>query len=249
MEINSRMKSLYLFAFLLTLGWLPAQVADFSAENCDGKQQGLHQILGSGKALVVASEGFDCSICQSKAAQLETRATNDSDLVVTWAAMTYTYSNQQPNCQELRRWDSVNGWETIFSFLDSTEYFFQFGTPRYLVYSPVDSSQIYAGGNEQQAYFLARQAAQQFLTQAEKPVLGDIFLHQQEGSVVLQGLPAKSGRLKVFNLAGNQVYQTELAQPVERIPWQGYPPGVYLFHLRYPDVVQTLKWTHQGGGR
>lgn len=241
------MKSLYLLSFIFLAHWSMGQAPDFSAQNCDGEKQSLHQVLGTGKALLVASEGFDCSICQSKAAQLETRATNDSDRVVTWGAMTYTYSNQQPACSELSRWDSVYAWETIFSFLDSNEHFFQFGTPRYLVYSPVDSTQIYAGSDEQQAYAQARQAAQQLLHRASGQPLGDLYLQQQGGRIMLRGLPQQQGQVQVFNLAGKRIYQAPLRQGEESIPWQGHAPGVYLFHLRYPDQVKTLKWTHQGG--
>ena len=241
------MKSFYLLSFIFLAHLALGQAPDFFAHNCAGKTQSLYQVLSSGKALVVASEGFDCSICQSKAAQLENRATNDSDRVVTWAAMTYTYSNQQPPCSELSRWDSVYAWETIFSFLDSNEYFFSLGTPRYLVYSPVDSSQIYVGSDEQQAYAQARQAAQQLLHRAPRPLLDNLHLQQQGGRILLRGLPRQPGQLQVFNLAGKRIYQTALRQGEENIPWQGYAPGVYLFHLRYPGQVKTLKWTHQGG--
>lgn len=236
------MKSLYFLIFTLLSGWALGQVPDFTAENCDGKQQGLHQILGSGKALVVASEGFDCSICQSKAAQLETRATNDSDLVVTWGAMTYTYSSAQPSCADLQTWDSTYQWQTVFSFLDSTEHYFQFGTPRYIVYSPVDSSEVYAGGDEVQAFSKARNEAQKLLRREEYP-LEQVELIRQPQSVYLKNLPAGSGKLTVYNLAGQPVLRKELNTSEVRIPWGNRPPGIYLFQLHFAQGVRTIKWS------
>lgn len=229
------------FFTLLALN-LNAQVGDRSEENCQGQSSSIYAVLGSGKSLLVASEGFDCTVCQSKAAQLENLAQQDSNLVTTWGAMTFTYSSAQPSCADLQTWDSTYQWQTVFSFLDSTEHYFQFGTPRYIVYSPVDSSEVYAGVDEVQAFSKARNEAQKLLRREEYP-LEQLELIRQPQSVYLKNLPAGSGKLTVYNLAGQPVLQKKLNTSEVRIPWGNRPPGIYLFQLHFAQGVRTIKWS------
>jgi len=146
------MKVLYT---LLTLAWftvtLQAQVANRTETDCNNQSRSIYNVLSTGKALLIASEGLDCSICQSKAPGLQNWAASNSSQVEVWAAMTFTYSSNAPNCAQVNNWVSNYNWSDIFTFIDQNEFYFQSGTPIYWVYSPADSSRQGPFGNENTA--------------------------------------------------------------------------------------------------
>ncbi len=115
--------------------------------DCANVSKNIYATLGTGKSLVVLSKGFDCSICINAAPAWQTFAAANASDVEVWGAMTFTYGMAVPNCSNVSTWRNTHNWNDIFMFIDTTERWYQSGTPRYIVYSAIDSSIVYEGRN------------------------------------------------------------------------------------------------------
>lgn len=233
------MKHIYLFFSLLLYFSSQAQVADYSVTNCQGSQQSIHQVLGTGKALIVASEGFDCSICASKAPGWGSWASANSSKVAVWGAMTLTYSSNTPTCAQLNNWVSNYNWNAIFTFIDSNEYFFDAGTPRFMVYSPVDSSLVYSGGSESQARAAALNASNSVSLQEN--TLESLQFYYANGTLQFKKVPSGNTLVEIYNLTGKKERVFTLRKDRKEYSLSDLPKGIYLMRLSNQSTAITRK--------
>ena len=233
------MKHLYLSFILVFSLSLSAQVSNYAVRDCMGNSNSIYQALGTGKALIVTSNGFDCSICVSKAGSWGNWATANKASVNVWGAMTLTYSNAIPTCSQALNWVNSHGWSDIYTFIDSSEYFFEAGTPRYLVYSPVDSSLIYTGGSESQARNAASNAAASVTIKENS--LETMQYFYQNGLLSFRKVPAGNTLVEIYNLAGKKERTFTLRKDRRDYPLSDLPKGIYLMRMTNEQSAITRK--------
>jgi hypothetical protein len=232
----------FLTLFLsLSLLILQGQVMDRTVEDCNSNSKSIYNALSSGKALIVASKGFDCSICVNRAPGWGTWSTANKQQVEVWGAMTNTYSSATPSCNMVNTWISTHGWADIYTFIDSSQYFFATGTPRYLVYSPVDSSLIYQGGSDSQARTLALNASQTGLSLSQNSVLESISFFINARSVHFSSMPAENILVEIYNLTGQKEKVRNLSKDNAVLPLNDLAKGIYLMRLSSKGQAITRK--------
>lgn len=234
------MKKLYLFFTVLVAFSLNAQVMNRNEISCTGQMASIHNVLGSGKALIITSQGLDCSICASKASGWGSWASSNKAQVSIWGAMTYTYNSNTPSCSSIANWISNHGWNDIFTFIDSSEYYFEAGTPRYLVYDPADSSLIYSGGNENQARTVALNASQINLS-SQQFQLNDVDFVQLRGALNFRNVPIGNTRVEVYNLTGKKEKSFILNSNHKVLSISDLPKGIYLVRMSNTNSALTRK--------
>lgn len=239
------MKKLYSALFILAfslLGLVHAQpVADFTAIDCQSNSKSLHQVLGTGKAVIVASKGFDCGICRGRAAGWGSWASQNKASVEVWGAMTNTYSNNIPSCNSLNTWVSDYAWQDVFSFIDSNEYFFESGTPRYLVFSPADSTRIYLGGSESAARNAALGASLLGQREFERSPLQRIHFYYSAQRLYFESVPREAVKVQLFNLAGSKERLFRLEGQDRSFDLSGLPRGIYLLRFESQSGMISRK--------
>ncbi len=234
------MKQIYLILLAFAGLSLNAQtVTDHSVVDCNGNQNSIYQVLSTGTPLIVASKGFDCSICVSRAPGWGTWATNNSSVEV-WGAMTNTYSANTPSCAQVNNWVNTHGWSNIFTFVDANKFFFEFGTPRYIVYDPADSSIAYEGGNQSTARSTALSLVNNTISVAENP-LEVIHYYYQNGSLEFKNIPEGNTQVDVYNLAGKKERSFNLNLNQSSFPVSDLPKGIYLLRLTNSTSALTRK--------
>ena len=235
------MKKIFTLILSLSFIFLQAQVMDRMVEDCSNNTNAIYTELATGKSLIVASKGFDCSICRSRAAAWGTWATNNTLQVSVWGAMTNTYNSNTPSCAMLTNWVSTYNWTDIYTFIDSSQYFFDSGTPRYLVYSPVDSSLIYQGSNEGQARTLALNASQSSLSLRQHQSLEGINFFINQGAVHFSSVPAENILVEIYNLAGQKEKVQKVSKDNAVLPLNDLAKGIYLMRLSSKGQAITRK--------
>lgn len=222
------MKIFYTAFLLLALVPLGAQVADKSVTDCAGTTNSIYSVLGSGKVLVVASKGLDCSICKSSAPAVQNFAAQNVGSIEVWGAMTFTYNSNTPTCAQVSNWVSTYSWTDVFSFVDSDRHWYMTGTPRYLVYDPADSSLAYVGANRS----LAFQTAKSLVSSVGRGELdfSDINIINVEQGVEVQNLPAPIS-YDLYSLTGMVVLEGNLDRNENRVGTAGLKSGIYLLKL------------------
>ncbi|WP_417611442.1 T9SS type A sorting domain-containing protein [Owenweeksia hongkongensis] len=199
------MKKIYtLFISIITFA-ASAQVMDVSVADCNNNASSIHAVLGTGKVLVVASDGLDCSICKSKAPGLQSWAAQNKTKIQVWGAMTFTYSNSTPTCTGVDSWVNSYGWTDIYTFVDANRHWFMSGTPRYTVYSALDSSLAYQGFDENAALNTALQIAGNTTVGIDEVSQKDFYVSQSPGAVRLHNLPKGANTIQLVNLTGQVV--------------------------------------------
>lgn len=235
------MKKTLTLVFSISLFFLQAQVMDRSVQDCNSNANSIYNVLGSGKALIVASKGFDCSICVSRAPAWGTWASSNAQAVEVWGAMTNTYSANIPSCSALNNWVNTHGWSAIYTFIDSSQYFFASGTPRYLVYSPVDSSLIYQGSNDAQARTLALNASQTVLSLRQNKSLEGINFFINKGTLHFSGVPSENILVEIYNLTGQKEKVRTVSKDNAVLPLNDLAKGIYLMRLSSKGQAITRK--------
>ncbi|MEQ9262568.1 MAG: T9SS type A sorting domain-containing protein [Owenweeksia sp.] len=200
------MEKLYFsLLFLLSVSLASSQVVqNETVTNCNNNSKSIYTTLSSGKVLVIASEGFDCSICRSKAPGLQSWAAQNVTSIEVWGAMTYTYSGNTPTCTDVSSWKNSYSWNDIFMFIDSGRKWFGAGTPQYFVYSPQDSTLAYQGFSET----TARSTAENLVATIgihEQEAIAPFFVNQGEGFIQLNNLPPSTIQFQLFDLTGKAV--------------------------------------------
>lgn len=225
------MKKIYTTLLFVGLTFFAvAQVMDRTETDCSSLNMSIYGVLNTGKSLIVASEGFDCSICKSHAPTLQSWASQNKGRVSVWGAMTYTYSNSTPVCTDVSTWVNNYGWSDIFTFVDATKHYFGIGTPRYLVYSPKDSTEKeFYDFNDATQYALAQSSASIGLPNT-KP-LENLKLYAHEKQLHVKNLPVTGGLVQVINLTGAKVKEQRVGNEEGVLNLNNQSNGIYLVRV------------------
>jgi hypothetical protein len=213
-----------LFA-LLTLAVASAQpIADRTETNCDGESRSVYEVTGTGQSIIVASKGFDCSICISQADNVAAFANDNIGVVQVWGAMRYTYSSATPDCDDVNNWDNTHAWSNVFSFPDPSGYWSGNGTPFYQVIDPTTLEIAYSGSNFTNAS----------LTALGLTTLSTADIIREEGlsingdgeylNVQFWGNKTGQAQMDVYNIVG---------QKIEHYPFE-VNAGANVFALPFP---------------
>jgi len=96
----------------------------------------LYTTLDSKKVVLVAADGYDCSICMSHAATIASFADDNKMDVAVIGAMNYKYNSKAPSCDLLSNWNSTYNWNSVFMFNDDDKSWADGGYPTYTVIDP-----------------------------------------------------------------------------------------------------------------
>ncbi len=210
-----------------------------SYTNCSGFTETQQQWINAGTPLLVASKGFDCSICVNQADMVGIWAANNPQVRV-WGAMTYTYNQgATPSCTELNNWVSIHNWQGVFAFIDSNRTFYAQGTPRYYVFAPLSGVKVYDGFSFNQA----SQIAQSYINtvKLEEGASSDWQIFIQPDGVFIKNLPSQQ-RFQIIDLTGHVLLEGEVGPDQEQlVSLVEIPSGTYLFKLS--NRVKKLVWT------
>ncbi len=121
-----------------------SQIQNETYTDCDNNTESIHAVLGTGQSLIIASKGFDCSICMNQAPSIQTFAAAQPDVRV-WGAMGFRYSSATPTCTGVNNWKNAYAWNDIFMFTDVNNDWRGQGYPTYYVFSAIDSQKVYEG--------------------------------------------------------------------------------------------------------
>ncbi len=234
------MKKLYIALFLGASIALSAQVADKTVTDCNSTTKSIYAALATGKPLVVASKGFDCSNCRSTAAALQNWAAQNPNVQV-WGAMTYNYSSNTPMCSDVSAWVSQYSWTSIFSFVDDSRHWYKFGTPRYYVYDPADSTIAYEGSSQSTA--LSTAAGLVSTVSQSEIEKKEFSLSASNGSVSLFNLPQGPITVQVVSLTGNVVKTVNFNSPaaLEKVVLDKFSAGIYLVNVQNKSGFRTVR--------
>lgn len=212
----------------LTLALSTLFVGAQSYTDCNGSTETISQWINAGTPVLVASKGFDCSICVNRAPMVGTWAANNPGVRVL-GAMTYTYnSSSTPTCSMVNSWVSTHNWQGIFSFVDANREFFASGTPRYYVYEPISGMEVYNGFSFNQA----TQVALSYVNSVSiEEVSNTIEVSLNNGNVMVTGLN-KPEDYRVLELTGKIISKGQLmGADNEIISMDGVRAGVYLIQI------------------
>ncbi len=237
------MKNIFLLAFALVTLNTTAQVADTTVTDCNANTNSIYAVLASGKPLIIASKGFDCSNCKSTAAALQTWASQNKSDVEVWGAMTFTYSGNTPTCTNVSSWVSTYSWTDIFTFLDSGRHWFKNGTPRYYVYDPADSTIAYEGNRQATALSTASSLVSSVsVDELKQP---KFLASGGDGLITLFNIPEAS-TIEVMSLTGQVVERYETLAPAKTASINIYEstPQIYVVRLNSagaaPQQIKVL---------
>lgn len=227
-----RIKLLTYLLFISTVSF--AQVpTSATVYDCNNTSKSISATLASGKALLIASKGFDCSICVNGAPALQSWAASNKSKVAVWAAMTNTYNNQTPTCSNVSTWKSTHSWNDIFMFIDSTKRWFVNGTPKYYVYNPSNGAIIYSGNNVSTAQSMALNASLITSTNNNNLLINSkIYLNQNE--IILENIPRNSKRIEVYNLKGKLLSEVIILNEMKQVEIPIYQTKGIIF-IRFID--------------
>jgi positive regulator of sigma E activity len=225
--------STFFAAFLfLAVSVFAQPIADASYTDCNSNTMSIYGVLGSGKVLLVANAGTNCSICMSHAGGVASVADNNSNTIQVWGSIT-TKNGGSVNCTAINSWVSTYNWSNVFSFADVNKDWFSLGTPRYHVISPLDSTVVYAGSNWNTAKQTAETLASQIIGIDEVDLVNHISLTAQRLTVNLSQ-PASNAEITLFNITGQKLMeeqgntgQTQISINLN----QTLKPGIYLVRV------------------
>lgn len=123
------------------------QVENFTEVSCEEESRTLHDVLDSGKVVLVASSGFDCGICMNHAQDMVAIADTYEASLEVWAGKVNIYNQDDPTCENIDGWRNTFEWDNIFMFLDEDEHWFIGGTPVYYVIDPENKEVFYQGSS------------------------------------------------------------------------------------------------------
>lgn len=204
------MKNITLFCLLLFSVSLVAQPPlDTMVTDCNGNTKNIQTVLGTGKALIIAHKGVDCSICRSSAPNLQTFAAQNSSRVEVWGAMTWKYNQSSftPACTETQNWKNQYNWNDIFTFADNNRAWLASGTPRYYVYSPRDSSIVWQGSNQVTATQRALQESTVGISEEQRADPVRIFGYDHRIQVL--NIPSNISAIRLVNTSGQVVFEDQ----------------------------------------
>lgn len=226
----------FTFLILFSLfGYTYGQVpANRTVYDCNNNSKNIYATLATGKSIIIAHKGVDCSICRSTAPGWQTWAAANSTNVEVWGALTYTYSSSafptptQTVCDLTQLWETRYGWNDIFTFPDSNRLWFQGSSPRYYVYSAIDSSIVYQGSSST----LARSnALAQSTVGLNSTVLDDAKIYSFDGQIIIKDLPIGITEMKLFNTSGQLVFERDLNTTNSNFDVSEVNKGIYILQF------------------
>ena len=232
------MKSFYAIAFALSFFSLNAQVADKTVTDCSGTSNSIYAVLGSGKVLVVASKGVDCSTCKGSAPQVQTFASQNKGTIEVWGALTYAFNSNNPTCTQVNNWVSTYNWTDIFTFADTDRHFYKTGTPRYIVYDPSDSTVAYSGPNRTQAFQVAQSLASSVGSVEEN--LSELSIINFRGGIEVINLTDRT-TYELFDITGKNVDSGVLMPSEGKIYTENFNQGIYLIRFETTSGITVRK--------
>ena len=203
-----------------------AQTVDNVTEsNCDNSaSETLYDFLDQGKVVLIAADGFDCSICRSHAPSMGTFATDNPDIKV-WGAMHFKYRSTLPTCNDIDSWDNSYSWANIFMFVDEDRSWAGSGYPTYTVIDPKDKSIAYRGPSDTQAKNTAKALSNTTGISENNNGSNDLQASYLNGELHLSFVPG--AQLEIMQLNGQVIELIEMQQSRENISLS-LDPGIYL---------------------
>lgn len=227
--VKKKMRLKLLFSFLtisaLSFAQAPANKTVF---DCNGISKEIYTTLGSGKSIIVAHKGVDCSICVNSAPGWETWAAANTGKVEVWGAITYTFNpNAFSNmCPLTLQWKNTHNWNSIFTFADSTRDWVNGGSPRYYVYSAIDSSIVYQGSSSTTARNMA--LAQSVVGLQKLDLIKTYNLRVANNQLLLSSTTNKIKSLQIFSIEGKLVVNQLVNETSAEISTNGFTNGMYI---------------------
>lgn len=228
-------------AVAFTITAFAQAVPDASFTDCNSVTRSVYGALGSGKVLLVANAGTNCSICMSHAGSVAGVADNNPSTIEVWGSMT-TKGGGAVTCAAISSWVTTYSWGNVFSFNDANRYWFSIGTPRYTVISPFDSTIAYQGSNwntaKQTAENLANTIGIEEITQ-----LADVYL-VGDALAFTPGSSLSNVEVSLYSITGQRVEVWNLAQVAAsvRLPLSStLKSGLYLVNIRAAGKEFTTK--------
>lgn len=236
------MKKLFSTLLISATLALSGQVMDTTVTDCNNNSRSIYATLATGKALVVASKGFDCSICKNKAPGWQSWTSQNKSQVEVWGAMTFLYSGNTPTCNDANSWVSTYSWNDIFTFLDLNKKWFTGGTPYYYVYDPSDNSIAYQGNSDAQARSTALSVSQVTIGLGEA-IQKPFSVSGGEGFVSLDNLPHTTTKIQIVALTGKVIKTVNILSPqsVEKVDLSNYTAGIYLVNVQNKNGFQAVR--------
>ena len=227
------MKNLLLsLIFSLSFFTINAQApSNVTVYDCTTASRNIYNTLGTGKSVIIMSKGVDCSICMSVAPGWQTYALDNKSTVEVWAAMTYTYNPAtfSASCAATDKWVADYGWSDIFAFPDSSRAWYQSGTPRYYVYSAIDSTITYQGSSSAAARSNAIAQSVVGLKNVFKG--GNIQIAYTNNQVRLNFIPEGINGYKMFDINGRLLEEATINNKSLTIESTSFKKGIYLLQL------------------
>ena len=218
------MKTSIFLGLVLSFQIMLAQVpANKTVYNCNNGSKNIYATLATGKSIIVAHKGVDCSICRNSAPGWQTWAAANTSKVEVWGAITYTYNPNQFTpanaCQKTLTWKNQYNWNDIFTFADSSRSWVNGGSPRYYVYSAIDSTIVYQGSSSSTARSMA--IAQSTVGIKKIDLKADLNLKVSYGELSISSslnriksvqLFSVDGKLILNQLVNSNFYKTNISE-------------------------------------
>ena len=228
-------------ALVFTLTAFAQAVPDASFTDCNSLTRSVYGALASGKVLLVANAGTNCSICMSHANSVGDVADNNPNTIEVWGSMT-TKGGGAVTCSAISSWVTTYGWGNIFAFNDANQYWFSVGTPRYTVISPFDSTIAYQGSNWNTAKQTAENLANTIGIE-ENSQLANVYLVDDALALTPQS-SLSNVEISLYSITGQRIQVWNLAQIANSVllPLSGtLKSGLYLVHIRAAGKEFTTK--------
>jgi hypothetical protein len=203
------MKAIFTFLLAFLFASVYGQIENRTETNCEGESRTIYGVGDNGLPLIVASKGFDCSICIGQADDVIEFANEHVGQVEVWGAMNFLYSSATPECSDVESWNTTHNWgENIFTFTDDSDFWLNSGTPRYYVIHPTTREVLY----DLSSFSTATSIALSIGVTAVNDVLSEssFKVYQTQQGLVIEKDVELEGRLRIFNIVGQEVYSTLL---------------------------------------
>lgn len=236
------MKTIYtlLIGFLTCFSLSAQPPTNATVFDCNGVSKNIYQTLATGKAVIVLHKGVDCSICRNAASGWQTWAAANSTNVEVWGAITYTYNaaSFQPMCQKTLNWKNTYNWSSIFTFADSNRQWIGPGSPQYHVYSAIDSSIVYSGGNPTTARNIA---LMQSTVGLQNILLEGSNIYYNNGSIRMENLNQNITELDVYSVNGKLVKHLSIQDSDGSFSVSDLKKGIYLLNFKTSENQFSTK--------
>lgn len=236
-------KTLLTLLTVLSISTAFAQIpTNATVYDCNGASKNIYATLATGKSIIIANKGVDCSICVNSAPGWQTWAAANTGDVEVWGAITYTYSPSRFTvanmCFETARWKSTHAWNDIFTYPDSNRLWAQPSSPRYYVYSAIDSSIVYNGTSS----VIARNTAlAQSTVGISSSILNNAKVFAANDLLNIKNLPQNVNQLSIYNTNGQLVLEHRLTEGNQEINISNYKKGIYIVRFANEKGTESRK--------